>query len=184
MEDWAELSPTSDSDAPGPSEPVPGPVPDSDFLGFMTALSNRLAATTSVLAATAAVAERPGPEGPPAGSESLPSMPSRIAAAKAFATPGLTSPDRPDATAATPGPGPTNPGPAPTNPDASSPLAAAKAKMRPTPKPKVQAGLYVAQNDNVGQFKRQNVTPEQRHELDRRNRKEQRRRERRAAERH
>ena len=119
-------------------------------------------------------------------SESLPSMPSRttrFAAAKAFATPGLTSPDRPDATAATPGPGPTNPGPAPTNPDASSPLAAAKAKPRPTPKPKIQAGLYVSQNDNVGQFKRQNVTPEQRHELDRRNRKEQIRRERRAAER-
>lgn len=204
MEDWAELSPTSDPDAPGPSEPCP--VPDSAFLGFMTALKNRLAATTSVLAATATVAERPGHEGPPAGSEPLPSMPSRITAAQAFATPVLAARPVPmpmempvpaaslaaasakSKAAAGPKAVPPRPGPVDGSAPSSSSAGNAVGKVTASGSSgrvmaKHQTGVYPAKNVSVLPFKRQNVSQSERWELDRRNRKEKRRRDRRERER-
>ena len=224
MEELAEVSPTSDSQAEGPEEPdsrlsaaAPGPpeaVSDPGPLqidGLLGALRSRLQRTAAILAMTkaAAVPERgaaanPTPMRPPmtppcsvAGSTAKakgegrptpgpavwPPMPASSATPAVWpampassATPAVWAPPGPASSASS------------TTPAVWAPPAASSASSTTpsTPGPvmaKHQTGAYPAKNVAVLPFKRQNVSPSERWELDRRNRKEKRRKDRRDRER-
>ena len=211
MEELAEVSPTSDSQAEGPEEPdsrlsaaAPGPpeaVSDPGPLqidGLLGALRSRLQRTAAILAMTkaAAVPERgaaanPTPMRPPmtppcsvAGSTAKAKGEGRPTPGPAVwptipassATPAVWAPSGPASSASS------------TTPAVWAPPAASSASSTTpsTPGPvmaKHQTGAYPAKNVAVLPFKRQNVSPSERWELDRRNRKEKRRKDRRDRER-
>ena len=218
MEELAEVSPTSDSQAEGPEEPDsrlsaaappeavsdPGPLQIDGLLG---ALRSRLQRTAAILAMTkaAAVPERdaaanPTPMRPPM------TPPCSVAGSTAKAkgegrpTPGPAVWPPMPASSATPAVWPAMPAssatpavwapPEPASSASSTTPAVASSASSTTPSTpgsgvmaKHQTGAYPAKNVAVLPFKRQNVSPSERWELDRRNRKEKRRKDRRDRER-